>query len=76
MSLVRFHRLVTTALTLGLASLAAWRGQAFVAGSGSAADALLALVCGAAAVGLVVYLARLNRVLRRAPGPGVPRDAG
>lgn len=75
MSLVRFHRVVTTGITLALAAVSAWRGQAFLARSGWG-DLLLSLVAGASAVGLVVYLARLNRVFRRPPGPGVPRDAG
>lgn len=73
MSLVRFHRLVTTALALALGALAAWRGEAFLAGRGWA-DLLVALLAGSAAAWFVVYLARLNRVLRREPGPGVPRD--
>lgn len=74
-SLVRFHRLVTTALTLALAALAAWRGEAFFTGGGWT-DALVALIAAPAAVGLLVYLARLNTVFRRQPGPGVPRDVG
>lgn len=73
MSLVRFHRLVTTVLTLGLASVAAWRAEAFL-GDGSWPDLVAALLAGPAAVGLLIYLARLNVVLRREPGPGVPRD--
>lgn len=72
-SLVRFHTLVTTALTLGLAALAAWRGEAFFAG-GSWTDLAVAIVAGPSALGLLVYLARLRTVLHREPGPGVPHD--
>lgn len=72
-SLVRFHSFVTTALTLGLAALAAWRGEAFLAG-GSWTDLLVALVAGPAALGLVVYLSRLRTIFHREPGPGFPRD--
>lgn len=75
MSLVKFHRLVTTALALGLAALAAWRGEAFLAGRGWS-DLLVTLAAAPAAAGLVIYLARLNRVLHRDPGPGHPRDVG
>lgn len=73
MSLVRFHSLVTTALALGLAALSAWRGEAFLIG-GSWTDLAVALLAGPAALGLVVYLARLRTVFHREPGPGVPRD--
>lgn len=72
-SLVRLHRLVTTALVLALASAAAWRAEAFLA-DGSWTDLAAALLAGPAAVGLLVYVARLNVVLHREPGPGVPRD--
>lgn len=75
LSLVRLHRLVTTALTLGLAALAAWRGEAFLAG-GSWTDLAVALLAAPAAAGLVIYLYRLNAVFAREPGPGTPRDAG
>ena len=74
-SLVRFHRLVTTALALGLAALAAWRGESFLTGGGWT-DLAVALLAAPAAVGLVVYLFRLNSVFSREPGPGTPRDAG
>lgn len=73
MSLVRFHTLVTTALTLGLAALAAWRFEVFLAGGGWA-NLGAALLAGLSALGLLVYLARLRTVLHREPGPGVPRD--
>lgn len=73
MSLVRFHRLVATALALVLAAFAAWRGEAFFA-RGSWADLLVSFLAAPSAAGLVVYLARLNTVLHREPGPGVPRD--
>lgn len=76
MSLVRFHRLLTTALALALAAFSAWRGEAFAVGAGSPVDLILSVGCGLAAVGLVVYLARLNHVFHRKPGPGVPRDVG
>lgn len=73
MYLVRLHRLVTAALVLVLASLAAWRTEAFLA-DGSWTDLAVALLTGPAAVGLLIYVARLNDVLHREPGPGVPRD--
>lgn len=73
MSLVRVHRVVTTALALALAALAAWRMDLFCA-QGRWTDLLVALVAGPSAVGLVIYLARLNRVFQRGPGPGLPRD--
>lgn len=75
LSLVKFHRLVTTALTLGLAALAGWRAEAFLAGRGWT-DLLVAVLAAAAAAGLLLYLARLNRVLHREPGPGLPQDVG
>lgn len=74
MSLVRFHRLVTTALALALGAVSGWRAEAFVAGAGSLLDLLLSLACGLSAAGLVVYLVMLNRVFHRDPGPGFPRD--
>lgn len=73
MSLVRFHRLVTTALALALGAVSGWRAEAFLAG-GSLPDLLLSVASGLSAAGLVVYLAMLNRVFRREPGPGFPRD--
>lgn len=75
MSLVRLHRVLTTALALGLGALAAWRGDVFLAG-GSWVDLLTSLLAASAALGLVGYLARLNRFFHREPGPGVPRDVG
>jgi len=74
-SLVRFHRLVATALALGLAALAAWRGESFLTGGGWT-DLAVALLAAPAAAGLVVYLFRLNSVFAREPGPGTPRDVG
>lgn len=73
LSLVKLHRVVTTALALGVAALAAWRGEAFLAGRGWT-DLAVAVLAAPSAAGLLVYLARLNRVIHRAPGPGVPRD--
>lgn len=75
MSLLRLHRVVTTALALTLGALAAWRGAAFLAG-GRWADLLVAVLAAPSAAGLLVYLARLNDVLGREPGPGTPRDVG
>lgn len=73
MSLVRFHRVVTTALVLALAALAAWRGESFLVGGGWT-DLLVTLLAAPSALGLLVYVARLNRVFHREAGPGVPRD--
>lgn len=64
MSLISFHRFLISTGILFCAGFAAWQLEGFFGGGGAGA-LTLGLVFGAAALGLLYYLIRLDRFLGR-----------
>lgn len=64
MSLISFHRLLIATGILFCGGFAAWQLERFFGGGGPG-DLALGLAFGAAALGLLYYLIRLDRFLGR-----------